>query len=188
MYPQLWLGLVQLFWGENYLVTVHAGALAALDQARTRWARLDSRQEHGVGYLAYLLFDSLVDGYFLVQEYVGERVEAIEEAVLKGADGGGPPRPPHFPIYMRPGHNPTRKGGQRSSEVDEKALELLQVTGPESLGQFRLQVFEDAGAGPHLVPASLRQADQNGAPVGRVRPPLDVAPLLQIVLWGRTIR
>ncbi len=78
---------VQLFWGENYLVTVHAGALAALDQARTRWARLDSRQEHGVGYLAYLLFDSLVDGYFLVQEHVGERVEAIEEAVLKGADG-----------------------------------------------------------------------------------------------------
>ena len=78
---------VQLFWGENYLVTIHEGEIAALDRARTRWERQDSRQEHGVGYLAYTLFDSLVDGYLLVQDSIGERVEEIEDAVLKGADG-----------------------------------------------------------------------------------------------------
>ena len=78
---------VQLFWGANYLVTIHEGEIAALDRARTRWERQDSRQEHGVGYLAYTMFDSLVDGYLLVQDSIGERVEEIEEAVLKGADG-----------------------------------------------------------------------------------------------------
>jgi magnesium transporter len=78
---------LQVFWGENYLVTIHQGELAVVDQARRRWQRHDRRQDHGVGYLAYALCDSLVDGYFPVQDWFGERVAAIEEAVLKGTRG-----------------------------------------------------------------------------------------------------
>jgi magnesium transporter len=78
---------LQIFWGENYLVTIHQGDLAVLDQARRRWQNHDRRRDHGVGYLAYAICDSLVDGYFPVQDWFGERVEAIEEAVLKGKVG-----------------------------------------------------------------------------------------------------
>jgi magnesium transporter len=78
---------LQIFWGENYLVTVRQGDLAVLDQARRRWLNHDRRQDHGVGYLAYAICDSVVDGYFPVQDWFGERVDAIEEAVLKGTVG-----------------------------------------------------------------------------------------------------
>ena len=81
------LSELQVFWGENYLVTLHQGDLAMLDQARRRWQAHDRRQDHGVGYVAYTVCDSLVDGYFPVQNWFGERVDEIEEAVLKGAVG-----------------------------------------------------------------------------------------------------
>ena len=81
---------LNLFWGENYLVTIHRGSaavLAVLSEARRRWEQHEGRQAHGVAGLAYTLFDSLVDGYFVVQDRVRERMEAIEEAIFKGAEG-----------------------------------------------------------------------------------------------------
>jgi len=35
----------------------------------------------------YTLLESLVDGYFVVQDRVRERIEGIEEAIFKGAEG-----------------------------------------------------------------------------------------------------
>ena len=80
---------LQIFWGANYLITIHQGQLAVLDQARRRWQGRDGLPDHALAYLAYILCDSLVDGYFAVQDWFGERVEEIEEAVLKGAPGAG---------------------------------------------------------------------------------------------------
>ncbi len=81
---------LNLFWGENYLVTIHRGpraVLAVLEEARRRWQQHESRRVHGVACLAYTLFDSLVDGYFTVQDRVRERMEGIEEAIFKGTEG-----------------------------------------------------------------------------------------------------
>ena len=78
---------LQMFWGENYLITLHQGDLAIVHQARRRWEQHDHRQHHRVAYLAYALCDSLVDGYFPVQDWFGDRVEVIEEAVLTGKAG-----------------------------------------------------------------------------------------------------
>jgi magnesium transporter len=81
---------LNLFWGENFLVTIHRGSaavLAVLHEARRRWAQHEGRQEHGVAALAYTLFESLVDGYFVVQDRVRERMDAIEKAIFKGAEG-----------------------------------------------------------------------------------------------------
>ncbi len=78
---------LNLFWGENYLVTIHRGAaavLAVLEEARRRWEQHEERHAHGVACLAYTLFDSLVDGYFAVQDRVRERIEGIEEAIFTG--------------------------------------------------------------------------------------------------------
>lgn len=81
---------LNLFWGSNYLVTIHrrpAAVLRVLDEARRRWEHHEARRDHGVACLAYTLFESLVDGYFLVQDRVRERIEDIEEAIFKGAEG-----------------------------------------------------------------------------------------------------
>ncbi len=81
---------INLFWGENYLVTIHrrpATVLAVLTEARRRWEQHEGRREYGVACLAYTLFESLVDGYFIIQDRVRERMEGIEEAILTGAQG-----------------------------------------------------------------------------------------------------
>lgn len=81
---------LNLFWGENYLVTIHrphAAVLAVLEEARRRWEHHEGRHALGVAALAYTLFDSLVDGYFVVQDRVRERIESIEEAIFTGAEG-----------------------------------------------------------------------------------------------------
>jgi Mg2+ and Co2+ transporter CorA len=78
---------LQMFWGERFLITIHNGDLAIVSQARGRWLRHDGRQHHSVAYMAYALCDALVDGYFPVQDWLEDRVEAIEEAVLTGEGG-----------------------------------------------------------------------------------------------------
>ena len=84
---------LNLFWGENYLVTIHrrpAGVLAVLESARRKWERHENRKEYGVACMAYALFESLVDGYFAVQDRIRERMEDIEDAIFHGSEG---PRP-----------------------------------------------------------------------------------------------
>jgi magnesium transporter len=81
---------LNLFWGENYLVTIHrrpAAVLSALGEARRRWEQQEDRYAHGVAGLAYALFESLVDGYFVVQDRMRERIEGIEDAIFHGREG-----------------------------------------------------------------------------------------------------
>jgi magnesium transporter len=81
---------MNLFWGDNYLVTIHrrpAAVLGVLEEARRRWELNEQRQTHGVACLAYTLFETLVDGYFVVQDRVRERIEGIEEAIFTGTEG-----------------------------------------------------------------------------------------------------
>ncbi|HET8622495.1 MAG TPA: magnesium transporter CorA family protein [Gemmatimonadales bacterium] len=81
---------LNLFWGENYLVTIHrrpAPVLALLAEARRRWEHHEGHQAHGIACLGYALFESLVDGYFMVQDVVRERMEGIEEAIFTAAPG-----------------------------------------------------------------------------------------------------
>ena len=80
---------LNLFWGENYLVTIHRrspAVLAVLDEARRRWERYEGRHALGIACLAYTLFERLVDGYFGVEDRVRERIEGIKEAVFRGAE------------------------------------------------------------------------------------------------------
>jgi magnesium transporter len=87
---EFWPRELNLFWGPNYLVTIHrrpAAVLALLEEARKRWEQHEGRAEYGVAALAYTLFESLVDGYFAVQDRIRERIEWIEEGIFKGDEG-----------------------------------------------------------------------------------------------------
>lgn len=78
---------INLFWGERYLVTIHRrppAVLALLEDARRRWEQHEGRQEYGVASLAYSLFESLVDGYFAVEDRVRERIERVEQSIFDG--------------------------------------------------------------------------------------------------------
>jgi magnesium transporter len=81
---------LNIFWGPNYLVTIHrrpAAVLAALAEARRRWEQHEARPAHGIACLTYTLFETLVDGYFAVQDRVRERIERIEAAIFAGEEG-----------------------------------------------------------------------------------------------------
>jgi magnesium transporter len=81
---------LNLFWGENYLVTIHRrtpAVLTVLQDARRRWEQHESRCSYGVACLAYTLFESLVDGYFVVQDRLRERIEKIEVSIFTAAEG-----------------------------------------------------------------------------------------------------
>jgi magnesium transporter len=81
---------LNVFWGRNYLVTIHRGSSAivdALSATRRRWDHHERLPAHGIACLAYVLFESLVEGYFVVQDRVREQIEGIEEAIFTGAEG-----------------------------------------------------------------------------------------------------
>lgn len=78
---------LNLFWGENYLVTIHRrpdAVVSLLAEARRRWEHHEDREQHGIATLAYTLFEGLVEGYFAVQDRMRERIEQIEAAIFRG--------------------------------------------------------------------------------------------------------
>lgn len=56
---------LNLFWGENSLVTIHRGSaavLAVLNEARRRWEQHEGRLAYGLACLAYTLFVPAPEG------------------------------------------------------------------------------------------------------------------------------
>jgi magnesium transporter len=71
--------------GKNYLLTFQEEELEdcfdpVRDRIRTHQGRV---RESGADYLAYLLLDVLIDGYFPVLEDYGERIEELEDKILQ---------------------------------------------------------------------------------------------------------
>jgi magnesium transporter len=85
---------VALFIGSNFLLTMHDGPLASIEEAARR-CRAHADHPHGaqskeIGLLVHTVLDSIVDGYFPVIDALEERIEAIEEIVFNAgqADHG----------------------------------------------------------------------------------------------------
>ena len=73
---------IDIFWGPNYLVTVHRGDCPDLVQAEERWGASGHYVKQGAGFLAYLIVDSVVDNYFPVIEAINDQIEDIEEHIF----------------------------------------------------------------------------------------------------------
>jgi magnesium transporter len=78
---------VSLVVGGNYLISFQEDRGDVFDGVRKLIRNDKGRvRKAGPDYLAYLLIDAIVDGYFTVLEKVGEFVEDTEEAVLDRPD------------------------------------------------------------------------------------------------------
>lgn len=75
---------IDLFIGRNYLVTVHRGEVPSIDEAMTRWTRGGDLLQEGVGYLAYIVVDAIIDAYFPVVDAIGDELDAIESSLFSG--------------------------------------------------------------------------------------------------------
>jgi magnesium transporter len=70
------------FLGKNYLVTVHAGAIGALEQVWTRVAENPALLERGVDFVYYLIASRLVEANFPLLDHITDELEEIEDRVL----------------------------------------------------------------------------------------------------------
>jgi magnesium transporter len=78
-----WLEQVSLILGKHYLLTVQEEPVHdTFDPVRDRIRyNRGSIRQRGADYLAYALWDTIIDGYFLALETYGERLEALENEV-----------------------------------------------------------------------------------------------------------
>jgi magnesium transporter len=72
---------VQMFVSGQYLVTLHADTLPALDEQRSR---LDGLLLHSEQFLLYRVFDALTDSFFPPLARMDEEIDELEAAVLAG--------------------------------------------------------------------------------------------------------
>ncbi|MBX3422341.1 MAG: magnesium/cobalt transporter CorA [Pirellulaceae bacterium] len=73
---------LHIFLGKDYLVTVHAEPIPALE---TVWRRIESDSKllhRGSSFICYLLADAIIDAYFPVLDQISIHVDDIEERVL----------------------------------------------------------------------------------------------------------
>jgi magnesium transporter len=74
---------VDIFLGRQYLITVRKDPLWDIEPVLTRWDRGESLLEHGVSFMLHGLLDQIVDEYGLVTETLEDRVDEVEELLLR---------------------------------------------------------------------------------------------------------
>jgi magnesium transporter len=81
------LAQIGIFFGQNYVVTVHQRAIPALDDINHRWKQhLAQVGQHSAGMLLYSILDAVVDGYFPVLDEISDRMADLEERVFDDYD------------------------------------------------------------------------------------------------------
>jgi magnesium transporter len=74
---------VSLVLGSNWMITLQEKEGGFLDPVRTRLRNEKSRlRKGGTDDLAHAILDAIVDGYFVVLDRFGERIEKVEEALI----------------------------------------------------------------------------------------------------------
>lgn len=74
------------FVGDSYVLTLHAGAGAALKEARERWGRISSDLKDTPAGLLYTLLDCVVDEYQSAADRIEDGIEELEETTLATLD------------------------------------------------------------------------------------------------------
>lgn len=78
---------VDMFMGENFLVTVHYNEVPALKEAKKRWQNNSTEITRDIGVLLYSLLDTLVDECFPVLDTIIDEVEELEDMIFQETKG-----------------------------------------------------------------------------------------------------
>jgi magnesium transporter len=74
---------VSLILGPNFVISFQEDVGDVFDPVRDRIRKGTGRvRRSGADYLAYSLLDSIVDGYFVLFEWLGERIEEVQERLV----------------------------------------------------------------------------------------------------------
>jgi magnesium transporter len=98
---------VHAFISGGYIVTAHAGHIAALDEARQRMVAQQPRSEQ---FVVYRVIDALTDSFFPVLERLDEELERLDEEIFDQ------PSPAHL---------------ERITMLRRQLVELRRVAGPQ---------------------------------------------------------
>jgi magnesium transporter len=107
---ELELQELHAFLGERYLVTVHEGDVAALEQVWQRVAGEPQLLARGLDFVYYLIADGMVDDVFPILDRVTDELDRIEDAVLT---------------------SPSREDLQRIFELKRRLVEMRKVLSPQ---------------------------------------------------------
>jgi magnesium transporter len=75
---------IVMFFGNNYLITVHEGQIKDFEEVESRWKRNVKQLEWGIGVLLYSLLDTIVDNYFPVLDEMVDEAEELENSLFTG--------------------------------------------------------------------------------------------------------
>jgi magnesium transporter len=75
---------IAMFVGKQFLVTVRHAPAYPLDEIERRWRAHPEALRKDVGFLLYVILDTVVDGYFPVAEEVRERIDQMETTLFQG--------------------------------------------------------------------------------------------------------
>jgi magnesium transporter len=78
------LSEIHLFFGVDWLLSVHWTPTPTLDAVRRRFGSEPEGNTDTPGELLYLLLDAAVDSYFPVLDELSDRIDALEDRVLEG--------------------------------------------------------------------------------------------------------
>jgi magnesium transporter len=75
---------IDMFLGQNYLITVHEEEIPELAEVEQRWTRNVKQLDWGIGVLLYTLLDTIVDNYFPIVDALVEQAEDLEDLLFEG--------------------------------------------------------------------------------------------------------
>jgi magnesium transporter len=83
---------VDVFLGDNYIVTIHDEGLPVVAETRRRWSRHFHHEDrlgerNRPAYLLYLLLDAIVDGFFPVMDAIDVEIDTLETAIYDDDSG-----------------------------------------------------------------------------------------------------
>ncbi|MEI7644971.1 MAG: magnesium/cobalt transporter CorA [Chloroflexales bacterium] len=79
---QIVLQSVNLFVGNNYLVSIRRGPIIEVDQTMARWHAPNAPIGRNTTRLLHALLDTIVDNYFTLMDRVVDRVEELEDTIF----------------------------------------------------------------------------------------------------------
>jgi magnesium transporter len=74
---------IDVFLGDNYLVTIHKRECPPIAEMRRRWERHPQRMPKEPSFLLYVLLDTVVDGYFPAVDALTDAIEELEDKVYE---------------------------------------------------------------------------------------------------------